>query len=336
VYADLEHSDTLSLARREGLIVIKHERHPGRSMAMEGDAMSAARNACAWIATMAIAMGGVARAQSCEVTAPAVHVDVAPSSARIGLALGSGSLHGLAHIGVLQAIEESGLPVHVVAGTSAGALVGSLWASGLPADRIEALATTRELENLARFAPASGGLMSNAPLRARLERVFAGRAIETWPVRFGAVATNADNGHARVLMSGDAALAVQASTASPVMFGPVTVNGERLADGALVEPVPVDAARAMGADFVIAVDVAYRPYEGPSNGIVQSGFQALNILVNSLGDVQAREADIAIRLDVHETLMRCGEAGVIAAGRDAMRRALPQVEAALRARVASR
>jgi NTE family protein len=298
--------------------------------------MAVTRTTTACLAMLAIAMALFVHAQSCEFAAPPVRVAAASSTARIGLALGSGSLHGLAHVGVLQAIEESGLPVQVVAGTSAGALVGSLWASGIPADRIAAMAASRELENLNHFAPASGGLMSNAPLRARLEKIFAGRAIETWPMRFGAVATNTDNGHRRILMTGSGALAVQASTASPVAFGPVMVGGERLADGALVEPVPVDAARAMGADFVIAIDVAYRPYEEPSNGIVQSAFQALNILVNALGADQAREADIAIRLDVHETLMRCGEAGVIAAGRDAMRRALPQVEAALRSRTASR
>jgi NTE family protein len=254
------------------------------------------------------------------------------TSIRIGLALGSGSLHGIAHVGVLQAIEESRLPVHVVAGTSAGALVGALWASGLSAGRLAAMAESDELESPSRFAPASGGLMTNAPLRTRLEPLFAGRAIETWPIRFGAVAVNADNGHRRILMSGSGALAVQASTASPVVFGPVTIGGERLADGALVEPVPVDAARSMGADFVIAVDVAYRPYEEPVNGIVQSGFQALNILVNALAAEQSREADIVLRLDVHETLMRCGKAAVIAIGREAMRRALPEVESALRAR----
>ena len=278
----------------------------------------------------------VAHAQSCPVVpeAPVTRVDPSsiPSGTRIGLALGSGSLHGLAHIGVLEAIEESGLPVRFVSGSSVGALVGSLWASGQPAVRIAAWAGSGQFENLNVFAPASGGLLSNKPLRNELEKTFDRRTIETWPIRFGAVATNADNGQRRILMTGDGAVAVQASTASPVMFGPVTVHGERLADGALVEPVPVDAARAMGADFVIAVDVLYRPHEEPAEGIVQSGFQALNILVNNLAAVQSRGADIALHLDVHETLVKCGNEAVIALGRNAMRRAMPQVERALRAR----
>lgn len=284
-----------------------------------------------------IAAAFSASAQTCAPgpAAPAADLRAAgvdALGARIGLALGSGSLHGLAHVGVLQAIEESGLPVRVVAGTSAGALVGALWASGLTSAQIAVLAESRELESLHAFAPVSGGLMTNEPLRARLDAAFGRRPIESWPVRFGAVATNVDNGHRRILMSGSGGLAVQASSASPVVYAPVSVNGERLADGALVEPVPVEAARAMGADFVIAVDVAYRPYEEPARGIVQSGFQAMNILLNNLGAAQAREADVAIRLDVHETLMRCGPGAVIALGRDAARRALPEIARLARAR----
>ncbi|HET7402428.1 MAG TPA: patatin-like phospholipase family protein [Usitatibacter sp.] len=255
----------------------------------------------------------------------------APESLRIGVALGSGSMHALAHVGVLESIEESGLRVHVVSGTSAGALVGALWASGVPAREIERMAGAAGWETLRSFAPASGGLMSHEPLRARLATTLTA-PIESWPKRFGAVATNVDNGRPRVLMSGDGALAVQASTASPVVFAPVVVGNERLADGALVEPVPVESARAMGAEFVIAVDVGYRPYEERAEGVMQLGFQALNILRNTLGEAQAREADVAIRLDVHESLVRCGPMSLVAVGRDAARHALPEIERALRAR----
>jgi NTE family protein len=256
---------------------------------------------------------------------------VAPATMRIGVALGSGSMHGLAHVGVLEALEESGLRVHVVSGTSAGALVGALWASGVRARDIEDLAGTQSWDTLRSLAPASGGLMTNEPLRAQLSKILA-NPIESWPMRFGAVATNVDNGQRRLLMSGDGALAVQASTASPVLFAPVIVGAERLVDGALVEPVPVESARAMGAEFVIAVDVGYRPYEERADGVMQLGFQALNILRNTLGEAQAREADVAIRMDVHEAMMRCGPPSLVAIGRDAARHALPEIERALRAR----
>jgi NTE family protein len=121
----------------------------------------------------------------------------------------------------------------------------------------------------------------------------------------------------------------------PVLYGPVTVGSERLADGALVEPVPVATARALGADFVIAVDVNYRPYEDAAGGIVGLGFQAMHILVNALAERQRADADFVVRLDVHH-LMPCGNAALIGAGRSVMARVLPDLQAALARKAASR
>ncbi len=248
---------------------------------------------------------------------------------RVGLALGSGSMHGLAHIGVIEALEARGVAVQVVAGTSVGALIGGLWASGLEGRRIEALSRQASWQDEGTFSASGNGIMSNAGLRDELERVFGGRPIESWPRRFGAVATDLANGHTRVLMAGDGAKAIQASTAVPVLYAPVSVGGERLGDGALVEPVPVGAARALGADFVIAVDVAYRPYEEPASGIAGYGFQAMHILVNNLAAEQMKRADFPLRLDLHHELVRCGPGSLIAAGREAMDRAWPQLARAL-------
>jgi NTE family protein len=153
--------------------------------------------------------------------------------------------------------------------------------------------------------------------------------VEGWPRRFGAVATNLANGHRQLLASGSGALAVQASSAVPAYFQPVVIDGAKLADGALVEPVPVDAARALGADFVIAVDVAYRPYEESVTSATQYAFQAMHILVNALAEQQLRTADIAIRLDLHRTLTACGRDGLIVEGRQALRRAAPHIAQAL-------
>jgi len=256
---------------------------------------------------------------------------------RVGLALGSGSSHGFTHVGVIRELEARGLATPVVTGTSSGAIFGALWASGLDGRELERVAREAVLQDTGRWALSSRGLMSNERLREQLAQVFAGRPIETWPRRFGAVATNVDNGHRRLLVSGDGALAVQASAAIPMIYAPVKVNGENLADGALVEPVPVQAARDLGADFVIAIDVAYRPYEDAVGGITGYGFQAMHILVNSLADAQMGEADIAIRLDVHHSLMSCGPDALIAAGRQAVARAWPEIVRALqRARAVRR
>ncbi|MGZ5048614.1 MAG: patatin-like phospholipase family protein [Usitatibacter sp.] len=255
---------------------------------------------------------------------------------RVGLALGSGSMHGLAHIGVIEELEARGLAVRVVAGTSVGALIGGLWASGMSGNEIANLAHAGSWEDPGRFAGSWQGILSNARLREQLAPLFKGRPIESWPRRFGAVATELSNGHRRILMSGDGALAIQASSAVPVMFAPVIVGGAALADGALVEPVPVEAARAMGAEYVIAVDVAYRPYEEPASGLAGNAFQSMHILINALAERQLRDADFAIKLDLHEQLMKCGENALILAGRDAVRRAWPQIARALRAPEAGR
>jgi NTE family protein len=262
---------------------------------------------------------------------PASRIAV-PSGTRIGLALGSGSMHGYAHIGVLRELEARGLPVHVVAGTSVGALVGALWASGMDARHVEELARSDKFEDFGRLAGSWQGIFNSDSLRPALETAFGGRPIESWPRRFGAVATNVADGQRRLIVSGDGADAIRASSAVPVLYAPVVRNQERLVDGALVEPVPVAAARDLGANFVIAVDVAYRPNEEEASGLAQYAFQAMHILVNSLAAEQVRSADVAIRPNLHRRWMACGREGLIAAGRDAVARAWPEITRALLAR----
>jgi NTE family protein len=268
----------------------------------------------------------------CPVTvasgAPAVR---APRMANttVAIALGSGSMHGFAHIGVLEELEARGFDARIVTGTSAGALVGSLYASGLSGTQIESLMHETDWEGERRLVLSRQALFSNDPLRAKLSEIFAGRPIESWPRRFGAVATNVADGSRRLLTTGDGALAVQASTAMPVVFGSVRVGSEQLVDGALVEPNPVQAARDLGADFVLAVDVAYRPYEESPDGMSDLAFQSLHILVNALGARELQEADAAVRLDVHAVFTKCGADGAVAEGREAVRNAWPEILGAM-------
>jgi NTE family protein len=93
--------------------------------------------------------------------------------------------------------------------------------------------------------------------------------------------------------------------------------------------VPVRTARELGADYVIAVDVAYRPYEEPASGLVQNGFQAMHILVNALAEGEMRDADFPIRLDLHHTMTECGVQALVAAGRDAVARQWPELRRSL-------
>jgi NTE family protein len=277
---------------------------------------------------LALASAAAVAAPDCRFAPPQLVPPLqAPEGVRIGLALGSGSMHGYAHVGVLQELEARALPVAVVSGTSVGALVGSLWASGVSAGGIEAMAAS-ELD-LSEVSGSWQGLYSNEPMRSPLEAAFRGRPIESWPRKFGAVATELGRGERRLLATGDGAVAVRASSAVPVLFLPVAVRGERLVDGALVEPVPVEAARDLGANFVIAVDVAYRPHEEAASGITAYAFQALHILVNSLAASQARTADVVIRLNLHQRWKNCGREGLVAAGRQAVAAAWPEIQRAL-------
>ena len=176
---------------------------------------------------------------------------------RIGLALGSGSARGLAHIGVLRALEEAGIRVTCVAGTSIGALIGAVYASG----KLDALATELlafDWKQVAAFLdpvfPRSG--LIDGQRVVSLVRSHVGVSnIEDLPVPFCAVATDIETGDETVIKTGDLIEAVRASIAVPGILTPVRFNGRVLVDGGLVNPVPVSAARAMGADFVIAVDL---------------------------------------------------------------------------------
>jgi len=301
--------------------------------------MNSFRTAAAWLGAGLIA--ACLHARAAHDVADCTPIEREPVSVslpdlqglRIGVALGSGSGHGLAHIGVLQELEAHGLRVSVVAGTSVGAVVGGLWASGFTADQVASLSRGSDWEEAGEFSPSWQGLFSSRGLQQQMQKLLGGKPIETWPKRFGAVATELATGRRRLLAKGDGALAIQASTAVPVMFAPVKIDGEALVDGALVEPVPIRAARDLGADFVIAVDVAYRPYEEPASGLVQFGFQAMHVLVNSLAEAQAREADFRLRMDLHKRFMTCGPGAMIVVGRAEMRDAWPALVAALAERL---
>lgn len=250
----------------------------------------------------------------------------APRAPQLGFALGSGSIHGLAHVGIVRACEAARVQPQVIAGTSAGAAVGVLWAAGLDADRIESEALAMDWDQASRWVLPWKGLHSNRGLQDAIDRALGGRTIESLPRRFAAVATDVASGDPVLLRSGPAGRAVAASSAVPVWFEPVRVDGRDLVDGSLSAPVPVDAARALGAELVVAVDVAYRPHEQPTRNLGELAFQSQHILVNALAREQTARADLLIRLDLHHLMaQRFEPQRVIEAGERAMRELLPEL-----------
>jgi NTE family protein len=176
---------------------------------------------------------------------------------KIGLALGGGAARGWAHIGVLRALDEAGLKIGIIAGTSIGAVVGGCYAAGKLAE-LESIVRKLTPRSVLRFIDldlGGSGLMSGARLRRTFERELAGIQIENLPSAFVAVATEIGSGREIWLTSGPLVNAIRASYALPGMFRPIQINGRWLMDGAFVNPVPVAVCRAYGASLVIAVNL---------------------------------------------------------------------------------
>lgn len=176
---------------------------------------------------------------------------------RLGLALGSGSARGWAHIGVIRALESAGMHPDIIAGTSIGALVGAAYAAG-ELDRLERWVLGLGVADVIGFMDPSfgGGAFKGDRLIEFFRRHGPDRPIETLTPAFGAVATSLNTGAEVWLRSGSMLEAVRASIALPGIFTPVRHEGSFLVDGGLVNPVPVSLARAMGAEVVIAVDLS--------------------------------------------------------------------------------
>lgn len=177
---------------------------------------------------------------------------------RLGLVLGAGAARGWAHVGVVRALERAGVRPDIVCGTSVGALVGAAYATGEFERFCEATAGMRRRDVLS-FADMGfgGGLLKGQKFMTFVGRGFEDRPIEELPIPFAAVATSLENGAEVWLRQGSILNAVRASVAIPGLFTPVQTDDGILVDGALVNPVPVSLARAMGAEVVIAVDLSY-------------------------------------------------------------------------------
>jgi NTE family protein len=177
---------------------------------------------------------------------------------RLGLALGSGSSRGWAHIGVIRALEERGIKPDLVCGTSIGALVGAAYAGG-ELDRLEKWVTGLAWTNVVRLMDLTwrGGLIRGTRLFTLFRTILEDRDISELPITYGAIATELYSGRELWLRQGKVLEAVRASCAMPGIFTPVIRDGAVLVDGGLVNPVPVSMCRALGAELVVAVDLSW-------------------------------------------------------------------------------
>lgn len=175
---------------------------------------------------------------------------------KIGLALGSGSVKGAAHVGVIKALEEANIPIDLIAGTSVGAFIGALYAGGQPISAFEKVLPTVRWSQLVQPTIPHKGLVNNHLMTKFIEKYIGPARFEDLSIPFAAVASDAITGEAYILNEGKVAHAVRASTAIPGVMKPVKYGDKLLLDGAVAQPVPVALAKSMGADIVIAVDIS--------------------------------------------------------------------------------
>jgi NTE family protein len=259
-----------------------------------------------------------------------------PAGSRpLALVLSGGAARGFAHIGVLEVLDREGIRPDLIVGSSAGSIVGALYASGLSAPSVDAAlaemgpATFRDvvLPNLG-FFPGEMGVIKGEKFRAFLKERLRHEKIEDFPIRFAAVATDMGNGSIARFNSGDASVAVRASSAVPGIMTPVYLRGRFYGDGQIASPVPVMAARELGADIVIAVDVIYPAREAAMFTVIDVLFQAFTISTNRLREHELRSADMVIAPRIPPTSGQFGlgeRERLVQIGRDAAMAALPRI-----------
>ena len=218
-----------------------------------------------------------------------------PVPVKIGLALGGGAARGFAHIGVIKALEAQGIVPDIVVGTSAGAVVGSLYASGLSGFEMQKMALEIDEGQLGDWSLPDRGVFKGEALQNFVNRAVANRPLEKLPRSFAVVATDLKSGESVLFRTGNTGMAVRASSAVPGVFQPVAINGHEYVDGGLVSPIPVRAVRSLGANFVIAVDISANPRDARTSSTLDVLLQTFAIMGRSISRYEMAEADIVIR-----------------------------------------
>ena len=288
---------------------------------------------------------------------------------KLGLALGSGGARGSAHVGVLKVLEEEGLSPDVIVGTSMGAEIGGAYAAGVGVEKLSTIWQSMTFGKVAKVLlptiPWSGWSSGGEVLRT-LRTLVEDASIEDLPISFAAVATDLQTGLPYRITSGPLAEAVRASVSVPGLFTPVWLDGHLLIDGGVSDPLPVDVAKELGADVVVAVDVLVCPDEGHISGIPVPEYRerilgivkkmegsdgngrgtrrfypsVFTVLFQMSTVFQKRICDLSLQVHVPDVLIRPDFAEPppcysdvrdgIQAGETAARAALPAIERALR------
>lgn len=252
---------------------------------------------------------------------------------RVGIAFGGGGVRGFVHLGVLRALEEAGIRAHVVAGTSVGALVATLYASGLSAGEIESLAKSASRYELLDLVVSREGVINGQAYASWIRAVTGNRTLRELPVPLGITVTDLGAGKALLVVDGDPGEAVQASASVPGVVIPVQSNESTYVDGGVLTIVPVRFVRAMGADVVIAVDIYCGKHPALRGNALDTVLKTFRLQSCLLSEAETAEADILVRpaFEPDNPVSFSQRDAAIMAGYRAAAEAIPEIKAKIAA-----
>lgn len=226
---------------------------------------------------------------------PEVRGQPPPKPVKIALVLGAGASKGFAHVGVLKILETNKIPIHLIVGTSVGSVVGSLYAYGLNAFDLQRLSFAIEQKDIVDLTIPENGFIKGEKLEEFVNKTVKHTPLEKLKIPFYAVTTEILNGQEIAFGRGNTGQAIRASCAIPGVFRPVKIGDKVYVDGGVVSPVAVGAARRLGADLVIAVDISASAERTPPANTIETLLQSIDIMYSKLAAIQLSQADIVIR-----------------------------------------
>ena len=252
-------------------------------------------------------------------------------SVKVGLTLGSGGLRGLAHVGVLRVLERAGIPVHCIAGCSIGSLIGALYCSGHDADTIHKLAKHLKRRHWLDFVIPKMGVIAGERVLETMRILTRQKHFQELSIPLAVVATELGSGCERVFTTGSVAAAVRASVSVPGVFVPYQLEDAVYVDGAVINPIPADAARGIGADVVIAVDLSVKETPGPIANLFDVMIQSIDIMERQIFRQRQNQCDVLIQPRVGHISPSAFDAidECVLRGEEAAMEALPRILALL-------
>jgi NTE family protein len=251
---------------------------------------------------------------------------------RIGLALGSGGARGFAHIGVIKALRDAGIPIHMIAGSSMGALVGAMVCIGHNDDNLKRMATLFKRKYYMDYIVPKMGFISGKKIKDLMKLLTQQKRIEECDIPLAIVATDLIHGEKVVFRSGPIADAVRASISIPGILVPEKIDGKLLVDGGVIDRVPVSVAREMGADLIIAVDISHFKAQYEVVSIFDVIIQSIDIMQREMVRWHEISADIMIRpmVEQYSSTAFKDVNDIIEIGEEAGRKQVPKIQEKIR------